>query len=68
MTDKKNNNCLEGIECPHCGSQGPFRVSVIVYGRALITDDGVVEMDREQTEFQDDTDWFCSACGEDFDP
>ena len=37
MTEK-NSNCIEGIECPHCGSQGPFRVSLIIYGRALVTE------------------------------
>jgi DNA-directed RNA polymerase subunit RPC12/RpoP len=65
---KKNDNCLEGIECPHCASQGPFRVAVRVLGDALVSDDGIEELDRTETEFLDDIDWRCLNCGKDFDP
>jgi hypothetical protein len=33
-----NENCLEGLRCPQCGSEEPFRVEVKVM--MLIWDDG----------------------------
>ena len=33
-----NNNCLEGIKCPKCGSEGPFIVEVRV--QVLMHDEG----------------------------
>jgi DNA-directed RNA polymerase subunit RPC12/RpoP len=69
MSDnKKNSNCLEGIECPHCGSQGPFRVPVRVVGDAIVSDDGIEDLSRSETEFLDDIDWRCLDCGKDFTP
>lgn len=65
MTDK-NSNCLEGVECPHCGSQGPFRVPVEVRGDAVVSDDGIEELTRSESEFLYDTDWRCLDCGKDF--
>ena len=67
MTEK-NSNCLEGIECPHCGSQGPFRVPVRVLGDAIVSDDGIEEIDRSETEFADGFDWRCLQCDCDFHP
>ena len=46
-TPMKNDNCLKGVECPHCGSQGPFRVPVRVHGDALVSDDGIEEISAE---------------------
>lgn len=33
-----NNNCLEGIKCPHCGSEGPFVIEVQT--QVLLYDNG----------------------------
>jgi len=65
---KKNDNCLEGIECPHCQSQGPFRAPVIVYGDAVVSDDGIEELNRSESEFNYEIDWRCLGCGNDFNP
>lgn len=33
-----NTNCLEGMKCPKCGSDGPFRIAVTTI--AIMYDDG----------------------------
>ena len=33
-----NENCLAGMQCPQCGSEGPFGIAVDVV--MLVTDDG----------------------------
>jgi len=33
-----NTNCLAGIECPQCGSEGPFAIAVTAV--AVMHDDG----------------------------
>jgi hypothetical protein len=38
MTDNPNNNCLEGMQCPHCKSYGPFRIDACI--TVLVHDDG----------------------------
>ena len=55
-----NENCLRGMRCPHCGSEGPFGIAIdAVY---LVSDDGVEEQ-------LGDNDWDaasyceCRACG-----
>ena len=34
----KNINCLKGIQCPKCGSEGPFVIEVTT--TVLMSDDG----------------------------
>ena len=34
-----NTNMLEGMKCPKCGSEGPFRI--VIEATALIFDEGV---------------------------
>lgn len=34
-----NTNCLQGIRCPNCRSEGPF--SILVTAWARVCDDGV---------------------------
>ena len=45
----KNSNVLEGIECPKCGGQGPFRGNITAYGTAYISDDGWDDLRTEET-------------------
>jgi hypothetical protein len=53
-----NVNCLEGMRCPNCGSEGPFRIRAEV--SVTVTDDG--------TDDYDNVDWYntsscaCLAC------
>ena len=35
-----NDNVLTGVQCPHCGSQGPFVMAVTRRGYATVSDDG----------------------------
>lgn len=63
-----NTNVLIGIKCPNCHSLGPFRVAVVVRGDALVSDDGIEELDRTESEFLDGHDWHCVECGHDFLP
>lgn len=39
MTKKKNDNCLEGMQCPKCKSLEPFVVVAKCF--ALVHDDGI---------------------------
>jgi len=63
---EKNSNVLEGIECPRCQSQGPFRGGIKAYGTAHIDDDGWEDLSTEETEFVGP--FTCSACGHSFEP
>ena len=36
-----NTNCLKGMQCPKCGSEGPFVIEVPA--TVLMSDDGEVE-------------------------
>lgn len=59
MSANPNENCLEGWQCPHCGSYGPFKV----VGSAWFTvsDDGTD--DHEDVEWTDDSPAECVTCG-----
>ncbi len=55
-----NENCLRGMRCPHCGSEGPFNIAIdAVY---IVTDDGVEdqisEMDWDNASY-----CACRDCG-----
>jgi DNA-directed RNA polymerase subunit RPC12/RpoP len=63
---EKNDNVLEGIECPRCHSQGPFRGGIVAYGMAHISDDGWEDLSTEETEFSGP--FKCLECGHSFDP
>ena len=54
----KNSNCLEGIECPRCGSQGPFRIACTSI--ADVEDDGTG--DHESIEWNDHSYCECKHC------
>lgn len=62
---QKNANVLEGIECPKCGSQGPFRGGITAYGTAYISDDGWEDLRTEESDFSGP--FKCSDCGHSFD-
>lgn len=53
-----NSNCLQGFECPDCGSEGPFRIEVSAM--AVVYDDGVDEV--EGVEWEDTSTCWCLAC------
>ena len=40
-----NTNCLIGIKCPDCGSEGPFIIEVRT--QVLMTDDGSEDCDSD---------------------
>lgn len=55
-----NTNCLQGIACPKCKSQGPFKIDCHILMR--VTDDGTEEMGGD-TDWDDDSYCECFACG-----
>lgn len=61
---KKNVNVLEGIECPHCGSQGPFVMAVTRKGYATVDDDGFDDFNSYESEFDGPCE--CCSCGKRF--
>jgi hypothetical protein len=55
---KGNQNCLEGLRCPSCGSYEPFWISCITL--ALFYDDGV---DRcFDYDWNEDSTCSCTSC------
>jgi hypothetical protein len=54
-----NTNCLEGMRCPGCGSDGPFRISATVL--VLVEDDGPAD-DLSGSEWDDGSYCECDAC------
>lgn len=60
---EKNDNVLAGVECPNCGSQGPFKLVVTVRGTATVSDDGWDDLCSEESDFDDGAPARCSKCG-----
>lgn len=56
-----NTNCLEGMKCPSCGSEGPFNVHISGY--MDISDDGTDLHSLGDTEWGDESDISCNGCG-----
>ena len=48
-----NENCLEGMACPKCKSEGPFRIQAVTM--AFVDDDGV----QDNTDYEWDEASFC---------
>ena len=55
----KNTNCLAGMECPKCGSLGPFKISATSVFE--MHDDGSEA--HGDVEFDDQAHCSCKACG-----
>lgn len=53
-----NTNCLAGMKCPKCGSEGPFDISVQAFAR--VHDDGVDEV--WDFEWQNESPCDCREC------
>jgi len=54
-----NENCLEGMRCPECGSYEPFTIHV--EAEALMYDNGYKDVCN--LEWDDDSYCRCKACG-----
>lgn len=54
-----NTNCLAGMACPKCKSEGPFKITCTTY--ATVADKGVIDV----LDFQwgDDDNCECVECG-----
>lgn len=54
-----NTNCLAGMDCPKCGSEGPFNIVVTT----------IMEVSDDGTNTHEDTEWDyksyckCTECG-----
>jgi hypothetical protein len=53
-----NTNCLAGMACPECGSEGPFMIAVT--GSALVFDDGFTDI--KGGDWSDDSSCQCNKC------
>lgn len=56
--ENPNTNCLEGFQCPECGSFGPFRIDASV--TVLVHDDGTEQCG--DTEWEDTSRCICHEC------
>jgi len=54
-----NTNILEGMRCPQCKSDGPFRIRAEVL--VLMDDDGTLD-DLSGSEWTEDSQCECDAC------
>lgn len=59
----KNENCLEGMRCPKCQSDGPFWIAATITAQVLMSDDGTVEERPEGTTWDDNSSCRCPECG-----
>ena len=59
MSANPNINCLEGMQCPKCGSFGPFEIAALLTVR--VTDDGS-EVPPQDHDWHDDSPAVCVAC------
>ncbi len=57
-----NSNCLEGIKCPSCGSEGPFIIEIKT--QVLMYDDGAEDCDSDH-HWDKDSYMRCYECDED---
>jgi RNase P subunit RPR2 len=55
---KVNDNCLSGMMCPNCKSDGPFRIEVKTM--ATVYDEGVEE--TEDNQWEEDSYCECKEC------
>jgi len=55
-----NTNCLEGIACPKCESEGPFNISVSTM--ICVHDDGT-DNEYGDLDWGDDSEIICNDCG-----
>jgi hypothetical protein len=53
-----NTNILEGIACPQCGSEGPFKIHAESF--FTVYDDGTE--DHEDVEWYEDSSCQCGEC------
>ena len=54
-----NQNCLQGMKCPECGSEEPFTISAHCW--VDMTDEGSDEV--RDLEWDNDSTCVCGACG-----
>jgi hypothetical protein len=52
-----NTNCLAGMQCPKCRSEGPFKIEVTSVIK--MSDEGA-EGDADHTDWGDDS--YCECC------
>jgi hypothetical protein len=55
-----NVNCLDGKQCPKCGSYGPFEV--VVSMRIMLYDGGSGDAEDGAIEYDEDTPAMCYSC------
>ena len=53
-----NTNCLEGLACPECQSEGPFTIRALTM--ATMSDDGCEE--TSDIEWEDTSVCICRSC------
>jgi hypothetical protein len=59
-----NTNCLKGWKCPECGSEEPFKIfSVTITADIVLSDDGTVEDDVHNTDWEKWSPAECMECG-----
>lgn len=59
--ENPNENCLEGMRCPECGSFGPFKILASKSGMVEVSDDGTDDI-QGNTEWDDDSTCECCEC------
>ena len=61
----RNTNVLDGFACPKCQRNGPFKISVTVYGLVTVDDDGfdLNELAVSESDWADDSSCECAHCG-----
>ena len=55
-----NTNCLEGMACPKCQSEGPFKIEITTW--MMVYDDGT-DYQGGDTEWESESACGCAVCG-----
>jgi hypothetical protein len=61
--DNPNENCLDGMACPKCGSYGPFKIMATQSGMVTVSDDGTDDDMDGGVEWEDGSRCECIDCG-----
>jgi len=56
-----NSNCLNGIQCPGCGSEGPFQIAAKCW--VEVSDDGTDPFSSRDWAWDGSSAIVCSECG-----
>lgn len=59
---KHNTNCLDGMACPKCKSEGPFKIWITRCVQIYVSDEGVYDESGGDSEWEEGDTTECLEC------